>query len=79
MHDSSRLARQGTPTATIVWDTFEKAARTQLKLHGVTDLRMLVIPHQEPGATETDVRRRAELDAPQIVALLRTQPSQEEA
>ncbi|MBI3744269.1 MAG: hypothetical protein HY261_08310 [Chloroflexi bacterium] len=48
-----------------------------MKLHGVPDLRMLVIPHQEPGATEADVRYRAELDAPQIVALLRTQPSQE--
>ncbi len=74
MHDTTRLARQGIPTATIVWDTFAVPAKTHARILGMPDLPMLVIPHLEPGETTADVRRRAEADAERIIELLTRGP-----
>jgi hypothetical protein len=70
MHDSTRLAKKGIPSVTIVWDTFEVPARTQARIFGVPDIPLLVIPHQEPGEGEADLRRRAEAYADDVLALL---------
>jgi hypothetical protein len=58
--DAAALEKRGVHTVTIVWDNFEKAARTQARLQAVPDLALVVIPHRQGGETAEDQRRKAE-------------------
>jgi len=68
--DATALEKRGVPTVTIVWDNFENAARTQARLQGVPDLRLVVIPHRHGGETDDDQRRKAEAALETVVGNL---------
>jgi hypothetical protein len=58
--DAAALERRGVHTVTIVWDTFEQAARQQARLQGVPDLELVVVPHRRGGETAEDQVGKAE-------------------
>jgi hypothetical protein len=68
--DAAALEKRGIHTVTIVWDNFEKAARMQARLQGVTDLELVVVPHRKGGESDDDQRRKAEAALPAIIAKL---------
>ncbi len=57
-------------TVTIVWDTFERAAREQARLQGVPDLELVVVPHRRGGETAEDQLRKAEAALGDVAAKL---------
>ena len=72
MLDAAALEKQGVHTVTLVWDTFEKAARVAARVRGVPDLAMTVIPHRAGGETDADQAAKADAALAAIVrALLR--------
>ncbi len=70
MLDAVALERKDRHTVTIVWDSFETAARTQATLQGLDDLDLVIVPHRRGGETADDQRRKAEAALPEIVARL---------
>lgn len=60
----------GIHTVTIVWDTFEKAARAAARVQGVPELSIAVIPRRAGGETDDDQRAKAEAALPEIVRRL---------
>jgi hypothetical protein len=68
--DAAALERKGVHTVTIVWDTFERAARVAARVQKVPDIEMAVITHRKgsDGAAEQQAKARA--IAPQVVKLL---------
>jgi hypothetical protein len=68
--DAVSLEKKGIHTVTIVWDTFEKAARTAARVQGVPDLQLAVIPHRRGGQNADDQRAKADAAVPRIVELL---------
>jgi hypothetical protein len=68
--DAAALERRGIHTVTIVWDNFERAARTQARLQGMPDLELVVVRHREGGETTEDQRRKAEGALSAVVAKL---------
>ena len=70
MVDAVALEKRGIHTVTIVWDTFEKAARLAAGIQCVPDITLAVIPNRK--GTDLDEDRRAKVDAalPRIVELL---------
>jgi len=68
--DAASLEKKGIHTVTIVWDTFEKAARTAARVQGVPDLKLAVIPHRKGGQTADDQRAKADTAVPEIVKSL---------
>ncbi|HSW20648.1 MAG TPA: hypothetical protein VLJ86_25720 [Ramlibacter sp.] len=68
----------GIHTVTVVWDTFEKAARVAARVRGVPGLSLAVIPHRAGGATEQDQMDKADAALPDIVRrLLGNEPESE--
>lgn len=55
---------------TIVWDTFEKAARSAARIQGSPDIRFVVIPSRRGTDTADDQRAKARVAAEEIVRLL---------
>lgn len=53
MHDSVAIEKQGVPTTVVVHDTFERAARSQSKAMGLTDLPLAVMPRPRVHWDET--------------------------
>ncbi len=70
MLDSAALEKKGIHTVTVVWDTFEKAARAAARVQGVPDLALAVIPHRAGGETEDEQMAKAEAALPDIVKRL---------
>lgn len=70
MLDAAALEKKGIHTVTVVWDTFEKAARTAARVQGVPDLELAVIPHRKGGQTAEDQMAKAEAALPDIVKRL---------
>jgi hypothetical protein len=68
--DAAALEKRGIHTVTVVWDTFEKAARTAARVQGVPDLELAVIPHRKGGQTAEDQMAKAEAALPDIVKRL---------
>ena len=71
MSDHAYLERLGIPTVTIVLDAFESAARTHARIHGNTDLPLIVVPRDfldEPDDERIVERDRDVFDA--IVAAI---------
>jgi len=62
----------GIHTVTIVWESFEKAARMAARVQGVPLLQLAVIPNRKGSDTEDDQRAKADAAAPGIVQLLLT-------
>ena len=61
------LEKKGIHTVTIVWDTFEKAARTAARVQGVPDLQLVVIPHRKGDDGTAEQRAKARVAVPEIV------------
>jgi hypothetical protein len=68
--DAAALEKLGIHTVTVVWDTFEKAARTAARVQGVPDLELAVIPHRKGGQTAEDQMAKAQAALPDIVKRL---------
>jgi len=68
--DAAALEKRGIHTVTVVWDTFERAARVAAKLQGFPDLALAVIPHRVGGETEEDQKAKADAALPGIVRSL---------
>jgi hypothetical protein len=68
--DAAALEKMGVHTVTVVWDTFEKAARVAARVRGVPDLALAVIPHRAGGATDADQAAKADAALADIVARL---------
>lgn len=68
--DAAALEKKGIHTVTIVWDTFEKAARTAARVHGVSDMKFAVIPSRQGTDTSEDQRAKARAATGEIVQLL---------
>lgn len=67
MFDAVALEKKGIHTVTIVWDTFEKAARTAARVQGVPDLQLVVVPHRKGEDTNAIQRTKARAAVPEIV------------
>lgn len=76
MLDAAALEKKGIHTVTVVWDTFERAARVAARLQGFPDLALAVIPHRAGGETAQHQIAKAEAALPGIVRGLLSQASQ---
>ena len=72
MLDAAALEKRGIHTVTVVWDTFEKAARVAARVQGVPDLSLAVIPRRAEGETAEDQMAKADAALPDIVRRLVT-------
>ncbi|HSV83063.1 MAG TPA: hypothetical protein VLK85_28020 [Ramlibacter sp.] len=68
--DAVALEKKGIHTVTIVWDTFEKAARTAARLQGTPDIAFAVIPSRQGKDTAEHQRAKARAATGEIVRLL---------
>ena len=71
MSDHVRLERRGIPTVTFVLDAFESAARAHARIHGNTDIPLIVVPREfldEPDDAVVLVRDAAIVDT--VIAAL---------
>jgi hypothetical protein len=56
--DAVTLERRGVHTVTIVWETFERAARSAARVQGVPDMSFAVIPARRGSDTADDQRAK---------------------
>ena len=68
--DAAALEKKGLHTVTIVWDTFQTAARAAARVHGVPDIKLAVVPSRQGRDTDEDQRAKARAAVPGIVQLL---------
>ncbi len=68
--DAVALEKMGVRTVTIVWDTFEKAARSSARIQGAPNIRFAVIPARQGSDSADDQRKKAESASEEIVRLL---------
>lgn len=68
--DAVALEKKGVRTVTIVWDTFEKAARSAARIQGTPDIRFAVIPSRQGSDTAEEQRAKARTAVGAIVELL---------
>ena len=57
---------------TIVWDTFEKAARMAAKVQRIPDAKLAITPHRKGHEGGADQRAKARELVPEIVTMLLT-------
>lgn len=55
---------------TVVWDNFEKAARTAARVMGVPNLQLAVVPRLTDGQGPAEQMAKAEAALPEIVKRL---------
>ena len=67
----AELRKRGLVTAVVCSTAFQKLGQTQAKVFGVPDLPLLIVQHPLGGMDLDTVRGRAEVAAPQLVALIR--------
>ena len=70
MLDSAALEKMGIHTVTIVWDTFERAARTAARVQGVPNLELAVIPRRTGSQTAADQSAKADAALEEIAQKL---------
>jgi hypothetical protein len=70
MLDAAALEKKGIHTVTVVTDTFERAARSAARIHGVGDIQLAVIPARKGTDTPEDQRAKARSALPAIVQKL---------
>ena len=57
-------------TVTVVWTTFERAARAAARLHGVPDVALAIVPPRTGSDGADEQRAKARAAAPAIAKLL---------
>ena len=65
------MRKRGVEAAVICSEPFLGLARTQARVFGVPDLKIILIPHPLGGLDPDGVKSRAEVAAPQAVRLVR--------
>ena len=70
MLDAAALEKKGVHTVTIVWDTFEKAAKIAARVQGVPDIKLVITPNRKGDETAEDQRAKARIAIPEIVKQL---------
>lgn len=70
MLDAAALEKKGVPTVTIVWDTFERAARVAAQVRGVPNAKFAITPHRTGMDTPETQRAKARAALPDIVSQL---------
>ena len=70
MLDAAELEKKGIHTVTVVWDNFEKAARTAARVMGVPDLQFVVVPRMMGDQGVKEQMAKAEAALPEIVGRL---------
>ena len=55
---------------TAVWSTFEKAARSAARLHGVPNVALAIVPPRQGTDGAEEQRAKARFVAPEIARLL---------
>jgi hypothetical protein len=65
--DAAALEKKGVHTVTVVWDNFEKAARTAARVMGLPDLQLAVIDRLHGHETLPEQMAKAEAALPDIV------------
>jgi hypothetical protein len=74
LHDGIELDRRGVPAAVICTEEFVPSARAQAAICGNPTYPFVVVPHPIGSLTREELRRRAAVAAPQIVAILTGSP-----
>jgi hypothetical protein len=69
MHDGMSLESLGVPTAVIITTEFVREAQVQRAALGMPGLFPVVIPHPLSSLTEEEIRGRAAVAVPQVVAV----------
>ncbi len=67
----AELRKRGLVTAVICSGPFLKLGQGQVRVFGVPDLPLIVIPHPLGGISLDEVRSRAEVAIPKVVDLLK--------
>ena len=70
MLDAAALEKRGIHTVTIVWDTFEKAARIAARVQGVPDIKLVITPNRKGTDTAEDQKAKARAAMPEIAKAL---------
>lgn len=63
------------PAAVICTEEFIPTARAQAAISGRPDYPFVIIPHPVGSLTPADLRKRAEMAVPQIIAILTGRPA----
>ena len=69
MLDAAALEKLGIHTVTVVWATFENAARAAARALGVPDVALAVIPSRKGSDMADDQRAKARAAEAEIVRL----------
>jgi hypothetical protein len=64
------LEQKGIHTVTVVWDTFEKAARGTARIKGMPGAKFVVTPSRKAAETDEDQRAKARGAVAEIVKQL---------
>ena len=70
MLDAVAIEKKGIHTVTIVWDTFENAARATARMKGLPEAKFVVTPSRKPTDTLDDQRAKARAAVAEIVRQL---------
>ena len=70
MHDTVWFEIQGTPAVSIASSQFKDAAETQASALGMKDARRVFVEHPIQGATDTEMREKAEAVVAEVIAAL---------
>lgn len=70
MLDAAALEKKGVHTVTIVWDTFEKAAKVAARVQGTPEMDLVIIPHRQGKDTAEDQRAKAAVATVEIAGKL---------
>ena len=70
MHDGIELERRGVPTAVICTEEFVSSAKAQAAISGNRDYPFVVVSHPIGNLTRAELRGRAAIAIPQVIAIL---------
>jgi hypothetical protein len=70
VHDGIELDRRGVPAAVICTDEFVASAKAQAAICGNPDYPFAVVAHPIGSLTPAELRTRAAVALPQVIAIL---------
>lgn len=70
MFDAVLFEKAGVPTAAIITSPFTSTGRRVIELHELLDMQLCVVAHPITSLTDTELRERARIAAPQVEAIL---------
>jgi hypothetical protein len=70
VHDGIELDRRGVPAAVICTDQFVASSKAQAAICGNPDYAFAVVAHPLGSLTPAELRERAAVAVPQVIAIL---------